>query len=86
MPSEPDRSRGWLGLVRLARGLAIPPIGQTQIRLPQEMAVVAFCCQLAGLVKRLRQLGFEGPLEGGQHPYMVHGDLVVTILTHTAVQ
>ena len=30
---------GWV-LVRLARGLTIPPIGQTQIRLPQEMAVV----------------------------------------------
>lgn len=30
---------GWV-LVRLARGLPIPPIGPTQIRLPQEMAVV----------------------------------------------
>lgn len=31
------------------------------------------------LVKRLRQLGFEGPFEGSRHPYMVRGDLVVTI-------
>ena len=31
------------------------------------------------LVKRLRQLGFEGPFEGGRHPYMAHGNIVVTI-------
>lgn len=30
---------GWV-LIRLARGLPIPPIGQTQIKLPQEMTVV----------------------------------------------
>jgi len=29
---------GWV-LVRLARGLPIPPIGKMQIRLPQEMAI-----------------------------------------------
>ena len=29
---------GWV-VVRLSRGLTIPPIGQTQIRLPQEMVV-----------------------------------------------
>ncbi|MDP1715401.1 MAG: type II toxin-antitoxin system HicB family antitoxin [Anaerolineales bacterium] len=29
---------GWV-LVRLARGLPIPPIGKMQIRLPQKMAV-----------------------------------------------
>jgi predicted RNA binding protein YcfA (HicA-like mRNA interferase family) len=27
----------------------------------------------------LRQLGFEGPFVGGKHPYMVKGDLVLTI-------
>lgn len=31
------------------------------------------------LVKRLRALGFEGPFEGGKHPYMIKGDLVLTI-------
>ena len=30
---------GWV-LVRLSRGLTIPAIGKTQIRLPQEMEVV----------------------------------------------
>lgn len=29
---------GWV-LVRLARGLPIPPIGETQIKLPQEMTI-----------------------------------------------
>ena len=31
------------------------------------------------LVLRLRALGFEGPYEGGKHPYMVRGALVLTI-------
>ncbi len=31
------------------------------------------------LVKNLRSLGFEGPFSGGKHPYMVKGDLVLTI-------
>ena len=31
------------------------------------------------LVRRLRQLSFEGPYEGGKHPYMIKGDLVLTI-------
>ena len=31
------------------------------------------------LVKRLRELGFEGPFSGGKHPYMVRADLVLTI-------
>jgi len=30
-------------------------------------------------VKRLRKQGFEGPYSGGKHPYMVKGDLVLTI-------
>ena len=29
---------GWI-LVRIARGLAVPPLGQVRITLPQEMAV-----------------------------------------------
>ncbi|MCK9357624.1 MAG: type II toxin-antitoxin system HicA family toxin [Dehalococcoidia bacterium] len=31
------------------------------------------------LVRRLRQLGFEGPIAGGRHPFMVRGQLVLTI-------
>ena len=31
------------------------------------------------LVKRLRMLGFEGPYRGGKHPYMVKGNVVLTI-------
>ncbi len=31
------------------------------------------------LVKRLRDIGFEGPFSGGKHPYMIKGDLVLTI-------
>ena len=31
------------------------------------------------LVRRLRRLGFDGPYEGGKHPYMVRGDLVVSV-------
>ncbi|HEY79917.1 MAG TPA: type II toxin-antitoxin system HicA family toxin [Caldilineae bacterium] len=32
-----------------------------------------------GLVKRLRELGFDGPYRGGKHPFMVKQDLVLTI-------
>ncbi|MFM5890974.1 MAG: type II toxin-antitoxin system HicA family toxin [Dolichospermum sp.] len=31
------------------------------------------------LVKRLRELGFEGPYAGGKHPQMRRGDLTVII-------
>ncbi|MCK4617925.1 type II toxin-antitoxin system HicA family toxin [Candidatus Aerophobetes bacterium] len=31
------------------------------------------------LVRRLRKLGFEGPYRGGKHPYIVKGNLVLTI-------
>lgn len=31
------------------------------------------------LIKRLRQLGFEGPYAGGKHPQMRRGDLTVII-------
>ena len=31
------------------------------------------------LVRRLRGLGFEGPYRGGKHPYMIKGNLVLTI-------
>jgi len=30
-------------------------------------------------VKRLQELGFEGPYSGGKHPFMRKGDLVLTI-------
>jgi len=31
------------------------------------------------LVKRLRELGFEGPFAGGRHPQMRRGDITVII-------
>jgi len=31
------------------------------------------------LVHRLRLLGFEGPFQGGEHPYMLRADTVVTV-------
>lgn len=31
------------------------------------------------LVKRLKQLGFDGPFQGGKHPYMIKDNLVLTI-------
>lgn len=31
------------------------------------------------LIRRLKSFGFAGPYSGGRHPYMVKGDLVLTI-------
>lgn len=31
------------------------------------------------LVRRLRKLGFDGPYQGGKHPYMLKDNLVLTI-------
>ena len=31
------------------------------------------------LVRRLRKLDFEEPYQGGKHPYMIRGNLVLTI-------
>ncbi|MCS6903580.1 MAG: type II toxin-antitoxin system HicA family toxin [Candidatus Bipolaricaulota bacterium] len=31
------------------------------------------------LVRRLRTLGFQGPYQEGKHPYMIKGDLSITI-------
>jgi predicted RNA binding protein YcfA (HicA-like mRNA interferase family) len=33
----------------------------------------------ANLVRRLSKLGFDGPYQGGKHPYMIKSDLVLTI-------
>jgi len=33
----------------------------------------------ADLVKRLREIGFDGPFRGSKHPYMIRGDLVLTV-------
>ena len=30
-------------------------------------------------VRRLRNFGFDGPFQGGKHPYMIKGDIVLTI-------
>jgi hypothetical protein len=31
------------------------------------------------LVGRLRKFGFDGPYQGGKYPYMIKGNLVLTI-------
>ena len=31
------------------------------------------------LIKYLRKYGFDGPYSGGKHPFMVKGDLALTI-------
>jgi predicted RNA binding protein YcfA (HicA-like mRNA interferase family) len=31
------------------------------------------------LVDRLLEMGFEGPFQGGKHPYMIRVDLVITL-------
>ena len=31
------------------------------------------------LIRKLKKFGFEGPYQGGKPPYMVKGDLVLTI-------
>lgn len=31
------------------------------------------------LVKKLKKIGFEGPCPGGKHPYMIKGDVVLTL-------
>lgn len=33
----------------------------------------------SNLVKKLKQFGFDGPYRGGKHPYMVKGELVLTL-------
>ncbi|MFA5416692.1 MAG: type II toxin-antitoxin system HicA family toxin [Methanoregula sp.] len=33
----------------------------------------------AELVRRLKMFDFDGPFQGGKHPYMIHGALVLTI-------
>lgn len=33
----------------------------------------------ADLVSKLRKLGFDDPYQGGKHPYMIKGNLVLTI-------
>lgn len=31
------------------------------------------------LIRKLRQLGFEGPFAGGKHPFMVKGNVTITV-------
>ncbi len=31
------------------------------------------------MVRRFKNLGFDGPYQGGKHPYLVKGDLVLTL-------
>jgi len=42
----------------------MPPLGPTSRR---------------DLIRRLRLLGFDGPYTGGRHPFMVKGDLTLTL-------
>jgi hypothetical protein len=35
------------------------------------------------LVRALRQAGFDGPYSGGKHPFMIKGDLTLTLLKLT---
>jgi predicted RNA binding protein YcfA (HicA-like mRNA interferase family) len=32
-----------------------------------------------GLIQGLRKAGFDGPFSGGKHPFMIKGDLTLTI-------
>ena len=36
----------------------------------------------AALVKKLHAFGFDGPFQGGKHPYMIKENLVLTIPNH----
>jgi predicted RNA binding protein YcfA (HicA-like mRNA interferase family) len=31
------------------------------------------------LIRRLKELGFSGPVSGGKHPFMIRGQVVLTI-------
>ncbi len=31
------------------------------------------------LIKELHKFGFDGPFQGGRHPYMIKGNLVLTV-------
>ena len=31
------------------------------------------------LILRLRKMGFDGPFQGGKHPYMIRDDVVITV-------
>jgi predicted RNA binding protein YcfA (HicA-like mRNA interferase family) len=31
------------------------------------------------LIRALRQAGFDGPYSGGKHPFMIKGDLTLTV-------
>ena len=33
----------------------------------------------ARLIRQLRKLGFDGPYQGGKHPFMIKGNLVLTV-------
>ena len=42
----------------------MPPVGPTSWR---------------DLVRALREAGFDGPYSGGRHPFMIKGDLTLTL-------
>lgn len=72
---------GWIAL-RLRLGLAIPPINGMRQRSPGLKQLSRLTSiSWSELVKRLGELGFEGPyLSSGPHPYfMRRGDLTVDL-------
>ncbi len=77
-----DVIEGWI-IVRLKRGLPIPPIDNYTIddvvRMENGVKHKITPVPWNELVRKPGKTGFEGPYQGGKHPYMIKGELVLTI-------
>ena len=51
------------------------PIYKLRLKLMSKLQPVKW----KDFVRKLKKLGFEGPFTGGRHPYMIKGDIVLTI-------